>query len=337
MKLLWKESCAILLFMFLLPSIAFAGSTRTQIFNLKSGWNAVFLEIEPADSRPDTIFINTPVIQLLTFYPKHSSISFIKDPDEIPWNKAGWNCWVQPDRPEAVLTNLYGLQAGQAYLIFCTEDFTWELTGEVKFTKRSWQPQSYNFTGFYVDPFGPPTFLQYFAGSQSALKVKIFKLINNKWKQVLEPWIETIESGKAYWIWYEDELDYPGPMEIKIIGVENEILFLPEITELELNIINRSPDPLSFILKQVESVDNQTQIPLSLVKYNLTANKIKTYENLQTYEPTTPINPGENHTLRLAIRQNDMNEDIIRSLLMITDDIGDRFYLPIQAEKVQVK
>jgi len=126
-------------------------------------------------------------------------------------------------------------------------------------------------------------------------------------------------------------------MEVKIQGVKDEILFLPEITELELNIINRSPDPLSFTLEQVEGLDNANQVPLSLVKTDLTASTIKTYTNFTTYEPVNALKPGEAHTVRFAIRQNEMNIDIIRSLLMITDDLGNRFYLPMRAEKLQIK
>lgn len=337
MKKIWKTVLCILFLFILSPCIAFAGTLRTQSFNLKAGWNAVFLEIEAMDSKPDSIFKDTPIIQVLTFYPKSSSVEFIKDPEEVAWNKEGWHSWVQPNRPEAILTNLYGLQAGQAYLIFCTEDYIWEYTGESKLINRTWQPYSYNFTGFYVDPNAPPTFSQFFAGSKSSANIKIYTLMNNKWVKVLEPWEETIGSGIAYWVWYEEELDYPGPLEVKIQGVKDEILFLPEITELEIQIINRSPDPLSFTLEQVAGVDNANQVPLSLVKTDLTAITINTYANFTSYEPANSLKPGEAHTVRFAIRQNEMSIDIIRSLLMITDDLGNRLYLPMQAEKLQIK
>jgi hypothetical protein len=37
--------------------------------------------------------------------------------------------------------------------------------------------------------------------------------------------------------------------------------------------------------------------------------------------------------VRLAVRLDDMTDQEVESLLMIADDLGDRFYFPLKVEK----
>ena len=47
---------------------AAAESIRTQTLQLQPGWNAVFLEVYPADPDPAIMFANTPIDVAAAFY-----------------------------------------------------------------------------------------------------------------------------------------------------------------------------------------------------------------------------------------------------------------------------
>src|SRR5687768_5512692 len=85
--------------------------TITQTITLQPGWNAVWLEVQPADNSTDSVFANLPIASAWTRAERLSSVEFIQDPSEATFNGAGWLGWFHPSRPEAFLGNLFTLQA----------------------------------------------------------------------------------------------------------------------------------------------------------------------------------------------------------------------------------
>jgi hypothetical protein len=219
-KTILRIVSAVFLFFLAVSTFPFAVSAdlrRVQAIELTKGWNAVFLEIVPDDPSPDAVFAQTPIAMAATYYPKNSSVSFIQDPDEKPWKKEGWSQWVPAGRPEAIINDLFSLQSNQAYLLYCAEDYVLYISGSSDFKLPDWKPDSFNFTGFYVDQDDPPTFSQYFDGSDAHDR-RIYRLVNDQWKIVGYPKTDKIRSGEAYWIWCEGPSDYPGPLQIDIPG-----------------------------------------------------------------------------------------------------------------------
>lgn len=314
------QSVICMFWVVLLPDMTWAESTRTQTIELKAGWNAVFLEVEPLTPKPDAVFTGMPVLQALTYYPKNSSAEFIVDPKEIPWNKAGWHGWVPADKSEAVLNNLYSLQAGQAYLLRCATDYTWKLTGEVKFKQKKWQPNAYNLTGFYVDPASPPTFERYFKGTRSAEQIKIFALKNDHWATTSVK--ELIYANQAYWVWYQGEVDYPGPLGIKLQAGGDELTLLPSIKEAQITVTNRSSEPFGWRMEQASG----SSISLSVGKAD---NKMMThFEKLTQLSSATPLSSSNQQVIRLASGDHSTSSDA-RGILMISGDMGVRFHIPV--------
>ncbi|MEO5330890.1 MAG: hypothetical protein H7839_02630 [Magnetococcus sp. YQC-5] len=315
------QSVIFIFWIVLLPDMTWAASTRTQTIELKAGWNAVFLEVEPLTPKPDTVFADMPVLQALTYYPKNSSVEFIVDPKEISWNKAGWHGWVPKDKSEAVLNNLYSLQAGQAYLLRCATDYTWKLTGEVKFKQKKWQPNAYNLTGFYVDPASPPTFERYFKGTRSAEQIRIFALKNDNWAETSLK--ELIHANQAYWVWYQGEADYPGPLGIKLQAGGDELTFLSSIKQAQITVTNRSSEPFGWRMEQA----SESAIPLFVEK---TDKEMKTrFENLTQLVSETPLSSSNQQVIRLASGNNATSSDVMRGVLMISGDMGVRFHIPV--------
>jgi hypothetical protein len=66
-----------------------SAQTHTQSFTLQPGWNAVYVEVEPADNSTDALFAGLPVASVWTPAERASSADFIQDPSEAVFNEAG--------------------------------------------------------------------------------------------------------------------------------------------------------------------------------------------------------------------------------------------------------
>jgi len=315
-----------------LSSFVYAANTIKQSIHIEAGWNSIFLEVQPVDSNPDNIFKKTPVNLVLTYFPKNSSVQFIESPDEIKWKQEGWHRWLPSDKQESVLNNLHAINDNQAYIIFSTQNFTLEITGVSTIRNHKWQPDSFNLTGFYVDPIAPPTFAQYFANSKAHSELNIYQLKENSWSKIESPDAYNIESGKAYWIYCHGSSNFTGPMDVSLPGTFDFLNFIGSNTELEFEIINNSPDPLSFKIEPVANEPGDDMVPLSIVSYTL--QKTKIFEPLISFAPTSALEPGQKLIFRIAVRRNEIMKNEVNNLLKIIDDLGNRFYIPVFAEKI---
>ncbi|MEM0897386.1 MAG: hypothetical protein AAGJ79_10920, partial [Verrucomicrobiota bacterium] len=68
--------------------------SETQTFNLAAGWNAIWLEIDPADREPATVFDGIPVEQVWCYFPTTSPVEYINDPEAGLFNVDGWNVYL---------------------------------------------------------------------------------------------------------------------------------------------------------------------------------------------------------------------------------------------------
>ena len=313
---------------FICISAVNASEQITQTFSIQPGWNAIFVNLSPSMPEPDNLFTSTPVKQVLTYYPLLSSVDFIQSPDEIEWNAPGWNRWVPQDQKESMFNTLHAISQNQAYLIFSEQAFTLSISGTPGVNHYQWIPDSYNLTGFYVNPDTPPTFAQYFEGSTAHTNTTIFTLEGSKWKQV-EPSIANIEYGKAYWVFCNGGSTYGGPLEIQTSGVDDKLIFRVGSSELSINLTNHSPGPLSVNLQKIDSTTEGELVPLSIITYS--SKMEKEYISLTSYDQE--IEPDESLTIRMAVQQKMITNDV-SCLIKVTDSLGNLVYIPVNAEKV---
>ncbi len=333
-----KKQCRYLFAFFIavmitiLPCKSFSGITTTQHINLLKGWNAIYLEVYPVEPDLDLTFKNTPVEQVLSYFSDSTPTQFIQDPNEIDWKKEKWQVWFQPGHPQEYLKTLHAFIDHQAYIVFSTSsDYTLQITGTSGINKRQWQPDAFNFVGFYVDPIAPPTFEQYFAGSVNHQDMTIYTLTNGIWKAIEKTDQELIQSGIAYWVYCKGGSQYVGPLEINLPGANNYLDFSRTISEFNIEMINRSPDPLSFTVTPVSNPQNEETVPLSTVSYTLIT--IKEYQPFETQTQPVVIEQGQSENFLLAIRRDDLEGESVSGLIKIADDMGNCFMIPIKAEK----
>ena len=317
--------------MLIIPVVTLASTNLTQTIHLKTGWNAIYLEVFPEDPDPDIIFKDSPVTQVLTMFADDSSVQFIKDPEEMNWKNNTWFRWVPSNGPEAILKTLYALNDNQGYIVYANEDYTLTITGQPAIKKRQWQPDAFNLFGFYVDPVSPPTFAQYFAESKSHQNLRVFSLIDGIWRQIQKPDIEIIESGKAYWVYCEGGSDYSGPLQIDLPGTNTYLNYGRTITEWDITFTNRTLDPLSVTVTPIPNNPGNETVPLSTMSY--TQLTIRVYEPFMNETPPMVMEAGQSVKFRLAIRRDIIISDLVSSLIKISDDLGNRFFVPVIAEK----
>ncbi|BCX48263.1 hypothetical protein HAHE_21710 [Haloferula helveola] len=195
-------------------SLAPAIEAAEQTFNLKAGWNAVFLEIRPSQPSPSTLFAGLPVERCSAWLPTVAQVDSLTDPAALPRKSSSWQNWLPSSHPASFLNNLHAVTGRQALLIQTSAACVWTVTGEPVFERRKWIAPSFNFTGFDVDPAAPPTFARFFDGSPAHQPVRAFKLVSDRWIAVAPT--ETIRRGEGYWVWCDTGSEHQGPLDVSI-------------------------------------------------------------------------------------------------------------------------
>ncbi len=308
-----------------------AEPVRVQTLQLQPGWNAVFLEVEPPDTAPDTVFANLPVDVVARYFPQTSPVQFISDPAETPWKGPSWGVWYAPTRDDAFLTTLHAIQGNKAYLVHATQACLWSVEGNVAFTRLRWQADSFNLTGFWVNPQTPPTFAAFFAGAQGLIGDRIYRLVDGRWQPVAAPGSTSMREGEACWVYCRGKTDYQGPLKVKAPGVEG-LDFGAAANSLAIDLQNESSAPIRVTC---ELVAGSGGLPLAYAVKDL-ANLKTTYPPLDSAVSYPALEPGRPEVLQLQARREAMTSASQSTLLKISTDAGVQFWVPVRASRAAV-
>jgi hypothetical protein len=306
-----------------------AQNTRNQTIQLTRGWNAVFLEVYPTETKPSALFGSTPVDVVAGYFPPGSSAQYMTDPGASLFSQSGWGVWYSESRPDAFLKTLHGIYGPQAYLIHAKSDFTWTVSGAVTPIPMKWQPNSYNFVGFGVHQTAAPTFAQFFAGSAAHRQSKIYRLTNGSWRRVLDPSAETLRSGEAFWIYSDGASTYQGPLRAETrtrLGV-----VLGNGAE-SLTLRNDSGNPITTTVEHV--VTDATPVPISIVVHGINSNGLvkdisAPLPSGAWTQPLPPLEGGRALRLPFEARVQELTSAAQGSLLKITTDLGTEQWIPV--------
>ena len=122
-----------------------------------------------------------------------------------------WRGWIlPPSHPDAaVLTDLFAIQAGQAYLVKISGATAVPLsvTGEPVYRAINWKPDSFTLTGLPVDPSTSVRSGDYFFNSPAHKTQPRFRLDpNGVWTALNDN--SLLVSGRAYWIFTKGASDF---------------------------------------------------------------------------------------------------------------------------------
>ena len=308
---------------------AAAASTRTQTIALKAGWNAIFLEVQPADSAPEAVFAGVPVQTVAWFRKGGLDAQYIRDPGDAPWRAEGWSVWYAPGQPDAVLTDLHDLRAGYGYLVRASAAATLAVTGTAKVTRLEWQPNNCTFTGLPVDANAGPTVAAFFAGSPAHARLRIFRMENGLWKLVRDPANTRTRAGEAYWIQTDGSSQYQGPMRLNLPS-SGDMGFGATGDSFPLEIACTGGTALTAVT--LATVGGADALPLLLAVQDPGA---LTYRRdpLPATLAVGAIAPGAVATLRIEPNRTTMTTTTASTLLKLSDPSGVVYWIPASAGK----
>ena len=333
-----REKMVVFAVMAVLGASAMA-QVRTQAVALEKGWNAVWLEVQPADSSPSAVFAGASVDIVAGYVNPVSEAQFVKNTAVNVQELSGWNVWYAPHRADAPLSRLHQMSADMGYLVHALEAAVVNVRGTVSGAELKWTPSRFNLVGFTVAPQGGPTFRQLFEASSAHNHNKIYRLANGVWRQVLAPDAEAPRPGEAFWVWSEGGSSYQGPLQVKANSPMGMVLAGDSQGDLAFG--NTSKYPLTFTLSLVVD-DANAEIPMSAVIKVVAPNATGLQGIVEV-----PIDfpggawtqafpeylPGDGVALPLALRLKDMLPGKYSGLLKVRTDLGTETWIPVHATK----
>jgi hypothetical protein len=315
----------------LLPLTAQAElATMEQRIELRPGWNSVYVQVDPVEQNIATLFAGVPVASIWRWLPTNEGARFIQDPAEGLENVEGWFAWFPEPRPEAFLSNLFRLNANNAYLIRLEGSQNHEvvLRGRPRFRPLQWKPDAFTLTGLPVNADAPPTFGEFFSQSPAHQNQPVYRLSSNGQWQLVAPGSTPIRAGEAYWIHTRGNLGYQGRMSL-VLDQGDSLEYTAALDTNRIVFRNRSGVPGTFQVRRVGA----NNMPLAFL-----------HEDPETGEtgwPTLPavLNldapPGQDVFLSLSVVRRQFSSFRMEQILEISDEHGERVYLHAGGNTIQ--
>lgn len=210
--------------------------------------------------------------------------------------------------------------------------------------QHDWIAGSLNLVGFPIDSQHPPTFATFFAPSPAHAGQSIFRLQSNgNWQAITNAVASTMRPNEAFWIFTANASTYNGPL-----GVATELRagidFGQTLPETSITLKNPTSVSKTVLVTPSSSEIPRTSagtaltgdVPLSYWQMNL-ASKVYGWFPL-TNPATINLNPGQEMSIRIAIRRNDLvpyhpvsgiTNYQYQSLLTISDGAGTLIHVPV--------
>ncbi len=330
-----NKSLNIILFMalslFFTSPVLSAVASIEQTFELRPGWNAIHVELEPTENRIETIFAGIPVKSVWRWIPNKLGQDFIQDPAEGLLSLDGWFGYFPEPRPEAFLTNLFTLSANTAYLVYLDDNQSRSITisGQPVFSVIKWRSNNFTLTGLPVNPGQEPSFADYFALSQQHSNQPIYKLnASGFWEQVSNLNTTAIKSGEAYWIYTDGISKYSGLIDIKLQQGES-LEYRTMFTEMDFMLSNTS-DVTNFV--RIDRVGG-LRMPMKFLNVDPETGE-EAWPDLPDSR-VLELDSGEDVVIRLAVDRNNFTEERMEQIFSISNEQGARYLLLAGASTIQ--
>ena len=309
------------------PSTALA---LEQTIELKPGWNAIFVRLEPEQRDIETVFADLPVESVWRFIPDERGSEFVTDPAEGLLQLEGWFGWFPEPRPEAFLSNLFTISGNTAYLVELggTEAREITITGDPVFDPPNWRSNGFTLTGLPVSPDSPPSFAEFFEPSAAHEGQPVYSLgSDGRWTAVSLA-STMIDSDRAYWIRTRGNSRFQGRMEL-VLAQGESLDYGRGLDEIQIVLRNRGSLDGSF---QIERLGGNT-LPM---RFRLTDPETdeSSWPSLQNVL-VRQVPANSEVFLTLGVRRSDMTAERMEQSLAITDEHGGRILLQAGADTLQ--
>ncbi|EDY80836.1 hypothetical protein VDG1235_453 [Verrucomicrobiia bacterium DG1235] len=307
---------------------------KTEHFDLKAGYNAIWLTVDCSDRAIDDLLSgNSEVIEIWQWNVDASSSRFTASPIAPDQPDSQWKVWKRGLPSE---TTLSLLTANAAYLVRVADgapDMTLPLKGKPVAPRYQWKSSGVNFVGFPMlasEDTSFTEFLSYSSVLKQAPPVFYYNggdLASNPRRLVI-PDATSVERGKAYWVQVNDYTDFYGPLKISALNGEG-VEYGSKLNSATIRVKNVA-DPVknktltaTFSLLDSEAAPGESSVEAAVslrVRGSLDANLQFTYESLPA---TITLAPGEEVDVVFDANRADMAVTGKRyeSVLRITDSL----------------
>lgn len=293
-----------------------------QSFQLRPGWNSIYLDVEPAENAIDRVLQGLPVEIVLRSAATDSPVDYVQNPDKDTMAGPAWLRY-EPGKSKATL---FSLEVHTAYLLKVTGDEPVKLTiqGRPTCQQQGWRPNAWNLRGFPIDPEHPPTFANYFSTAANHDVEKIRRLsADGTWSTVAAA--GRMRWGEAYLVYCEGASSFAGPLEV-VPATGDGLDFRESRTQVTLQLVSRRRSATAVELSDVAGDKS-----VLLVRQPDGQQKFR-FDPL-TESATRVLKKAGSQTNQISVSRAGMNSDVLTTVVQIRDGQGTRHLVPVSVAR----
>ena len=314
-----------------------------QSFQLKPGWNAIFLEVHPEPAECDTLFAGLPIESVWDFNPSVDSPQFVQDPSTLIPGAPSWLTWFPPANPLATQGNLFILRDGRPYLIKLANNaapVTWTVKGKPSLRKTTWRPGGVNFVGFRAGPLAP-TFQALFTGDSGLTGQPVYRLNSaGSWEAVASLSTTRPVAGEAYWVRCQSPAQRTATIEVDPGSLQG--MNFGGASEGALRIRNTSTTARNLSVRLLPSAPPPAGktalaglVPLEYWKADYATVSL-TWAPLPATLTFTGLPANAEWNIRMGVRRAGAAPAApgaqYQGVIEVTDDLGSKWLVPVSAD-----
>lgn len=317
---------------------------KTETYQLKGGWNAIFLHGDASYSSIDDLLasgVGSNILEIWRWNQGTSPVLYTQDPAVQTPGSPEWSIWKRNDSTNNTLSKL---TANVGYLVRCagtnTDSYSVPITLSPRPPRTQWVRQGANLLSFQTKRTSPTTHSNYFSQGFPAPVASgsgIYKYIggplsgSNPFK-IFSPSFEPLNRNQAYW--YEAKVvdNYHGPIAVELSNVDG-LMFMSQAHQIRLKLTNRTNQVQNLTLTQAAS----SSPPIGQKEIAGTVPiAVRSFDPQQLNYTSTPLSdssqlvlqPNSSLELNLVIDSSSPNlqstapGSFLASLLTITDASG---------------
>lgn len=244
--------------MLLMSSASSLAQWITQSFELKAGWNAVYLHVDASYATLSELIDvgpGNPIQEVWLWRADPTTSQFVENPKVPTTSGSQWYSWNRLLGPSSALQRLSG---NAAYLVRVSSDvptFTWNLKGKLLPPRYRWTTTGLNFVGFPTPASNPPSFESFLGFAPDIQQsAEIFRYPGGNLGagnpvRVLGLRTASVRRGEAFWIRSGSTFNrYFGPFELSLQDSRG-VQFGDSLARYQIRIRNIVAQPLTVKLE----------------------------------------------------------------------------------------
>ncbi len=228
----------------------------TEQYNLKAGWNAVYLHIDASHATLNQLVgsdPDNPIEEIWVWAPPGPALQFF---DSLQAPQSGSTEWLRWDRYWAGASPMQRLPGNAAALVRVADgspDYTWTLVGKPMPPAQQWTSSGMNFIGFPTPKTTPPMWGDFLGPARSLHDhAEIYRYVGGPFsstnpQRIHSPQLRNtpLYRNQAYWVRSEEYNRYFGPFDVELQRPDG-IHFGTRRGQFRIRLRNRIDEPVTI-------------------------------------------------------------------------------------------